>query len=256
MFAQLVGAGSQGLLVLLLISAVRGKFFTKYPLFYTYVTGSLLAASARFFFFTFRASHPDEYNLVYWYTQFLLVAGGHAVVWQIYAHTLLPYHGAAKMARVLVSAVYVLILMEICFFVLAGHAEDLTASIIRLERNLQGIQAVLLVLFSMLVWYYGIPLGRNVQGLLLGYGLLVVTRLITLTFRSVLGTDFYSWWYYSEPICIFATLLIWFLGFRSYYPNPEPECEIELEHDYNMATQRTLEALEKARGYLARVFLQ
>jgi hypothetical protein len=256
MLGLILGASSLGVLALLLASALRGKFFARYLFFYAYLLTWLAVGSLRLVFFAFHLDSPDEYGLVYWYTQFLLVAGGYAVVWQIYSHTLRSYPGTAKMARVLVSSVYAVVLMEVFFYVLAGHSEDLTGSIIRLERNLQGIQAVLLILFSTLVWYYGIPLRRNVQGLLLGYGLLVVTRLITLTFRSVLGTDFYSWWYYSEPICIFATLLIWFVGFRSYYPNPAPECEVELESDYKMATQRTLEALGRARGYLARAFLQ
>jgi len=253
MLIQMFGWCSQGLLVLLLLSAFRARFLKTYPLLYLYVAGWFLAGILRFYFFI---SQSDEYSPFYWYTQFLLVAGGYAVVWQIYSHTLRGYPGTAKMARVLVSSVYAVVLIEVFFYILAGQAERLTGSIIRLERNFQGVQAVLLILFATLVWYYGIPLGRNVQGLLLGYGLLVGARLVTLTLRSVLGTAFYSWWYYSEPICILATLLIWSVAFRSYCPNPAPEYEVELERDYEMATQRTLDALGKARGYLARAFLQ
>jgi hypothetical protein len=160
------------------------------------------------------------------------------------------------MARILVSAVYATVLIEFVVKMFSGRAEELIGSIVRLERNLQSVQAVLLILFVMLVWYYAIPLGRNVQGLVQGYGLFVGTRLITLTLRAFLGTPFYSWWYYSEPICVLATLLIWSLAFRSYHPNPVPDRSIELERDYELAVQRTTEAIATARGYLARAFLQ
>jgi hypothetical protein len=116
------------------------------------------------------------------------------------------------------------------------------------------VQAVLLLVFVTLVWYYGIPLGRNLQSLLLGYGLLVGARLITLTFRSFLGASFYSWWYYSEPISILITLLIWVAGLRSYSPNAAPD--LDIERDYELAARRTVDVFVRAKGYLARAFLQ
>jgi hypothetical protein len=251
-----LGVLSLVLLALLLARGMNGRYITTYPFFYAYVGGWLLAGLIRFFFFTFHLSHPDEYTLVYWYTQFLLVAGGYAVVWQIYAHTLKDYAGTARMARHLVSLIYATILFEFIGKLFSGQADELISSVIRLERNLQSVQAVLLILFVMLVGYYGIPLGRNVQGLVVGYGLFVGTRLITLTLREVLGTPFYSWWYYSEPICVLATLLVWSLALRSYQPNPVPDRSIEIERDYKLATRRTAEAIATARGYLARALIQ
>jgi len=256
MLTPILGFSSEALLALLLVSALRGRYLTKYPFLYIYVVCWFFAGLVRFFFFTFHLNHPDEYTLVYWYTQFLLVAGGYAVVLQIYTHTLENYAGTARMARVLVSVIYATVLLEFIVKMFSGRAVELIGSVIRLERNLQSVQAVLLILFVMLVRYYGIPLGRNVQGLVLGYGLFVGTRLITLTLRAFLGTPFYSWWYYSEPICVLATLLIWSLAFRSYHPNPVPDRSIELERDYELAVQRTTEAIATARGYLARAFLQ
>jgi hypothetical protein len=246
----ILGVSSLGLLALLLASALKGRFLTRYPFFYACVIAWLSVGLLRFVFFTFRWDHPDEYGLVYWYTQFLLVATGYGVVWQIYEHTLSHYPGTAKMARIFVSSVYSLVLLEVGFQVLSGRAQDLTGSIIRLERNFHAVQAVLLILFVALVAYYSIPLGRNLKSLLLGYGLLVGTRLITLTFRSFLGTSFYSWWYYLEPICILVTLLSWVMGLRSYYPNAAPNRDIE--RDYEIAARRTVDVFVRARGYLAR----
>lgn len=256
MLGLILGVISLGLLALLLICALKGSFFTKYPLFYVFITGWLMVGLLRFFYFTCYSPYSEEYSVVYWYTQFLLVAGGYSIGWQIYAHTLNPYRGTVKMARSLVSTVFVVVLIELFSTISVGRADELTRSIIRLERNLHGVQAVLIMLFIMLVWYYGIPLGKNLRGLVLGYGFFVGTRLITLALQSVFGESFYSWWYYSEPICVLATLIIWSIALRSYYPNPIPDREIELEHDYELTAQRTVQALSRARGYLARAFLQ
>jgi hypothetical protein len=256
MLGLILGVSSLGLLALLLISALTGRLFTKYPLFYVFIVGWLMVGLLRFFYFTFYSLYSVEYTFVYFYTQFVLVAGAYGVTWQIYAHTLKPFPGTAKMAKILVTAVFVTVLSQLFVTILVGNAEELTNGVLRLERNLHSIQAVLIVVLITLVWYYGIPLGRNLRGLLLGHGLFIATRLVTLALQATLEMSFYAWWYYSEPICVFATLLTWSVALREYQPNPMPERELELEQDYALLAHRTVQALSTARGYLARAFLQ
>ena len=256
MVGLILGVSSLGLLALLLFSALRGRFFTKYPLFYVFITGWLMVGLLRFFYFTLYSLHSVEYTLAYFYTQFLLVAGSYGVLWQIYSHTLNPYPGTAKMAKILVTTVFVTVLSQLFITIFVGNGAELTNSVLRLERNLHSTQAVLISVLITLVWYYDIPLGRNVQGLLVGHGLFIATRLVTLALQAILEMSFYAWWYYSEPVCVFATLLIWSVALREYQPNPMPERELELEQDYALLAHRTAHALSTARGYLIRAFLQ
>ena len=95
----------------------------------------------------------------------------------------------------------------------------------------------------------------NLRGLLLGHGLFIATRLITLALQAIFEMSFYAWWYYSEQICVLATLIVWSVALREYQPNPIPEHDIELEHDYELLAHRTVYAFSRARGYLARAFL-
>ena len=260
MLGVILGVSSLGLLALLLIRAVKGRFVTRYPLFYVFISGWLVVALLRFFYFTVYSVYSEEYNAVYWSTQFLLVAGGYGVLWQIYTHTLKPFPGTSNLAKVLVTTVFLTVLIQLFVTKLTDQAEELTKAVVRLDQNLHSVQAVLMILFVMLVWYYGIPLGKNLRGLVMGYGFLVGTRLFTLALRFLLGEPsyswVYSWWYYSEPICVFATLVIWSVALRTYQPNPIPEREIELEEDYQLLAHRTVQALSTARGYLMRAFLQ
>jgi len=253
MLVQILGWFSEGLLALLLISALKGGFLKQYPLFYAYAAGWFLVGLFRFYVFTFQL---DSYLSFYWYSQFLLVAGGYSILWQIYAHILNPYPGTARMARVLVGAVFVSMLIQGLIMMLDGQTGGLTRSVVRLERNLHSVQTILIIVLVMLVWYYSIPLGKNLRGLLLGYGFLVTTRLITLTLQAFLGTSFYAWWSYSEQACVLVTLIVWSRTLRSYQPNPVPEHSSRLEHDYELAAQRTADAIATARGYLAKAFLQ
>ena len=252
MLAQTLWWADNALIAFLFVCAIRGRFLTKYAIFYSYLCGVLLLGSVRFYVIRFE---PSSYLEIYWYTQFLLVAGGFSIIWQIYAHTLDPYPGTARMARVLVGTVFVTILTQQLFTMFTGHSEESIRSVIRLDRNLQSIQAVLIMVLIMLVWYYGIPLGRNTKGLLLGHGLLIATRLITLTAQSFFEIS-NAWWYHLEQTIGFATLMVWAIAFRTYEPNPVPGREAALEQDYELIARRTAQALSRARGHLVRALLQ
>jgi hypothetical protein len=160
------------------------------------------------------------------------------------------------MASVLVGAVFVTVLIQLFLVMVSGQGSELSKSVLRLERNLHSVQAVLIVVLITLVWYYSIPLGRNMRGLLLGHGLLITTRLITLALQAIFEISFYAWWYYSEQLFVLATLIVWSMALRTYQPNPIPEHEVVLEHDYELLAHRTVQAFSTARGYLARAFLQ
>ena len=252
-FAQLTWWCSSGLLAILLLCAFRGRFVSKYPVFCAYAFVMLLGGICRYYVFKF---YPDEYLRFYWYTEFLTVAGGYAIIWQMYSHTLQPYPGSARMARVVVSAVFAAIWVQLLFIVVLSQGREVWGRVLLMERNLYSVQVVLILLFLLLIWYYRIPLGGNLNGLLAGYGLYVAATLITLTLRSALGAPFQVWWDILSQISVVVSLGIWAIAFRSYCPNPVPEHKIELERDYELAAQRTVEAIGRARGYLARAFLQ
>lgn len=243
---------SNVLVVLLLVQAVRGNFFTKYVLFFSYVSYVLVVNLVAFYVYSFR---PEEYLAFYWYTQFLGVAGSYCVTWEIYTHVLRDYPGTAKMARCLVSVSLIGVLGTALVNAFSGEASGLVKSVIRFERNLQAVQAILLTLLLILIRYYAIPLGRNLRGLIVGYGFFIGAGVITLTLRSYLGTPFQFWWQYLQESSGLMTSMIWVPAFWSYVPNPEPDVSIRLEEDYAVLAERTYRAIAKARDSVLRVFL-
>ncbi|MBI4459600.1 MAG: hypothetical protein HY648_06035, partial [Acidobacteria bacterium] len=112
------------------------------------------------------------------------------------------------------------------------------------------VQATLLILLVSLIIYYQIPVGRNLRGLIAGYGFFVGVSVMLLTLRSYLGPPFQMWWQYLQQVSTLATFLIWCFALYSYWPSPAPARETELEQDYIVIATRTERAMARARSYL------
>ena len=239
------------LIALLLVQAVREKYFTKYILFFSYLNYVLVVNLAAFCVYAFK---PGAYLAFYWYTQFLGLAGGYCVTWEIYRHVLRDFPGTAKMARCLVSVFLLGALGTALVNAFFGEAGGLVRSVIRFERNLQAAQSILLTLLLILIRHYAIPLGRNLRGLILGYGLIIGVGIVTLSIRSYIGTPFQLWWEYLQKGSGLVASGIWVHGLWVYAPNPKADISISLEEDYAVLTDRTYRAITKARASVLRVF--
>lgn len=249
MVTQILWWAGNALLTLLLVRSVLGRFFTKYLVFYFYLSYVLLESLLSFYVYVF---NPGAYQGFYWNTQFLSVALGYCVIWEIYTQALAEYAGVARMARCLLSVIFVVVLAKVLVNTVSGSAWSLAETTAQLERNLRSIQAFLLVGILGLLVYYAIPVGRNLRGMILGYGLFIGTRMINLTVQSYLLEEFHLWSEYVQPMAYFVTLLIWCVTFWSYHPNPEPKTEIKLERDCELFAAQTAKAIGRARSYLVR----
>jgi hypothetical protein len=237
------------LLLLILVRATQGQLLSKYPVVYSYFASLLVAEVIRVYI---HFSAPDKSLPIYWTTQFVCVAAGYFLVWEIYRQALHNFPGTGLIARHVVSAIFVLILANVFLSGGGWRIEEFGQSVIRLERDFQAVQVVLLLLLQILISYYGIPLGRNIRGLLLGQGLFVSTSVAILAVRGYMGLSFQQFWVYAQQVCSVGTLLIWTHAFWSYEPNPNPTVRIDLEEDYATLVRRTNLAFVKARSILLR----
>ena len=215
---------------LLLIRSVQGRFCQRYSLFYAYLSYVLLGDLLRLYVYIF---HPGSYQNFYWNTQFVSVLLGYGVIWEIYRQALEHYPGAARIARDLLSVIFILVVSKAFVTTLSGrHTWSPARTTAELELNLRTVQAILLVALGGLLFYYPIRIGRNLRGMILGYGFFISTSLINLSFRSHFGEKFNLWRPYLQPVSYLATLLIWYWALWSYYPNPQPETQVFIEREY------------------------
>jgi hypothetical protein len=155
------------------------------------------------------------------------------------------------MARGLVTAVFVAVLLQ---FVLGGALGQFADGVMRLERNMRVIEISLLTLLVALMLFYGVHLGRNLFGLLFGYGLLLTSNMLMLILHTALGPSAQSWLNPLREILEMATVVIWLAMLWRIEPVPVPVPSTGLEEDYAELTERVGRAIAVARQQIARIF--
>ena len=234
---------------LLLVRAVTGGFVRKYILFYSYLGWVLTLSSVRLIIYIAR---PAYYRDFYWDTQPLSVLVGCGLVWEIYRQALRPYAGAARMARNLLLFFLLMALSKTLINAWDGSGLWRSETTAELERNMRTVQGMLLIALILVLAHYSIPLGRNVKGMILGYGLFISTSVINLTLRVFLGDSFQKPWQYLQPIFYLAALTVWALSLWSYQTIPAPATEPRIEADYQFLAATTRKRLFQVRAYVAR----
>lgn len=244
MLSQAIWWSSAALETLVLIRGVRGRLVLHYPVFYGYIFFVLSQSNLRALVLRW---YQGAYGPLYWTTEFLGLAIGCWVVFEIYQVALAPYPGTAKMARKVLLFLLVMALARVIneFWSDPRILSDTTA--LQAERSLRTFQAVAILALVLLFVSYSITFGRNLRGILLGYGFFIGERVICLTFVSEGGRDF---WFYAYSASYIAALCLWLGHLWSYQPSPEPKGKLGLELEYQRIAAATQRRLQEARGYL------
>src|SRR5271168_4550368 len=104
MLDQFIWWLNMALEAVVLIRGARGRWASRYPVFYAYLLFVLLQSLLRFYFY--QCGSP-LFPYVYWCTEFLAVLVGCAVTFEIYKAGLLAFPGTARMARNILCIIFV-----------------------------------------------------------------------------------------------------------------------------------------------------
>jgi len=227
-----------------LVRAAEAKFTRHYKLFYLYL-GFILLRDLWLLGVYFR--WPKFYTYAYWSSEPVGVLVGCGLVWEVYKVALARYPGTARMARNALAFLFIFASTRI--FVKAWNRPTWIPhrTGYEIECDLRIVQLALLAGLVVLFVCYAIRLGRNLKGIIYGYGLFLVTSVVNLTLRYDLGDSFQRSWAYIQPFCYLLVLLVWSVALWSYAPIPEPTSEPRLEADYE-----SLVAAAKRKLYSAR----
>ncbi|HKD51902.1 MAG TPA: hypothetical protein VKB90_13925, partial [Candidatus Acidoferrum sp.] len=192
------------------------------------------------------------YARVFWITEWLGVLAGCAVVFEIYRVGLRAYPGTARLARNLLGFVFLLAVAKAAIETGNNPLWWSTASTLDLELALRVVQALALLALVVLFLFYSIPFGKNLRGILLGYGLFLGESVVWLSFAPRNWANFRAFWSPIHAGFYSVVLLVWALHLWSYVPNPEPKTAVRLEEQYQRMAASTSRKLQEARGYLAK----
>jgi hypothetical protein len=245
MVGQLIWWTSITLEIVLLARGFYNRLMYRYPIFYSYITLVLLQDIARLSAYHWKFS---LYKPVYWGTEFTGLVFGSLIVFEIYKVSLAAFPGAARMTRNALSTVFVIALVKGLLDASAGW--QLVSAAPEIERALRAVQAAAILALVALFLLYSIPFGRNLRGILLGYGLFVGERVICLTFVSLQTHNF---WFYAYSASYIGALSLWIGYLWSYQPNPQPRAGgTNLDDEYQKIATATQRWLQGMRGYLRR----
>lgn len=242
-----LGNFAQGLL---LYRAWRGRFFTKYPIFYSYLVYVTVEQLVRFYFLTFRSY--AEFTKVFWSTQFISVSVGYCVIWEIYRQALMHYPGVARLARTCLTAILLLVVTKVMLNGMSGAIRPRGSDAADLEKYFRSVQAALLIVIAGLVAYYAIPLGRNLKGMLFGYGAYVCLTVMHLALHTYFGERFQPIRQHMGWVSYSVALVTWCATLWSYHPNPRPVRTVRIESDYQQLSAQTGRILAAARASVGR----
>jgi hypothetical protein len=238
MLGNVIWWSSIALEIALLLRGLGSGLFRRLPIFFGYMSFVVLQEIIRLLF-----QNQDVYPAVYWFTEFLGLAFGSLVIFEIYKISLLAYPGAARMARNALAFVFLTAVAKGLADVVSSGEWHGQPTAFQIERALRSVQAAAILALVVLFLVYSIPFGRNLRGILLGYGLFIGQRVICLTFMPTQGHHF---WFYAYSAIYPMTLVVWLAHLWSYQPIPAPRAAVPLEQDYQniaAATQRRLQAM-------------
>ena len=245
MLGQLIWWSSITLEIVLLARGLYNRLAHRFPVFYSYIAFVLLQDIARFCTFQWKY---DLYKPVYWVTEFMGLAVGSLVVFEIYTVSLAVFPGAARMARNALTAVFLIALVK--GLLEASNGWLPASAAVEIELALRTVQAVAILALVALFLLYSIPFGRTLRGILLGYGLFVGERVICLTFVSLQTHNF---WFYAYSASYMGALSLWIGYLWSYQANPQPRAGgANLDDEYQRIATATQRWLQGMRGYLRR----
>lgn len=237
---------------LLLLRGLRENLLRRYPLFYVYVLSVFATELIRFSVFRWRG---DYYLDVYWLTQFISLLIGSAVIFEVYRAGLGPFPGAARMARNLLLIVFAGAFAKALANPSGGTLWWLAQTSEALERNLRVVQSLAILTLVCLSLWYAIPFGRNLRGILCGYGLFVAMTIVRLELVPYYA-QIKDYWPYLQAISYLVVLGLWVSALWASERVPKANRAVQIESDYQTLVASTRSQLQRtlARlGWVARV---
>jgi hypothetical protein len=240
-----------GLLIelLLLVRSVQTKTFTKYIYFYAYISCVFIVSAGLFI----GHSRLEFYEAWYWPTQFATLAMGCAVVLEIVRQALAAYPGAERFARVASWVVFAATFCYVEWHVARRTEWSTSNATVELERDLRVIEALVLATVLAIVFYYRIELGKNVTGMIVGFGAYVGVSLTTLELRSFVGPRFDAVWPILQTTAYFFALIVWTVALWTHSPNPDPPGGGGGSAGYDALVDATRARLDSVRSQLGGV---
>jgi len=249
MLTQVVWWATIALETLLLVRSAQQRLARKFPIFYFYLACVLSVDLLRFYCYKLQ---PSFYQKFYWYTEFLSVVIGYGVILEIYKRSLENHPGVARLAQKVLLLVLLVTLAEVVAATFSSPSGSWAYATAKLGRDLRYVEVTLWVVMLGVFSRYRIRAGRNLEGLILGYGFFIAISVVNLVFVFQPGNRFAPLARKLPSVAYLITLAIWCGTLWSSHPDPVPPAENQIERDYKVLVTQTRTTLARVITHLVR----
>jgi hypothetical protein len=247
-YIQVVWLG--GLLIegIILVRSVLGRSFAKYPLFFLYIASVLAGSMALYVIAIVR---PSQHGL-YWPKQYVTLFLGCGVIFEVSRHVFAQRVTLDRVARWTMLVTFGAIFLSVAIQAFFLPHWNVTTNTADLERDLRIAQAIVLMTILFLTGYYGIGIGKNIRGMILGFGIYVGASVFSLTLRLFVGTRFDRAFGVIQNTAYFLALAVWMVALWSYDSEPTEKPPSSSGGEYQLLAGRTQEILGSINDHLDR----
>jgi hypothetical protein len=219
MFAWWIGGLDTALQAVILARGATKGMLPKYPFFYIPLLASLVGSVAGLAVFRFDRAAYVHY---FWVAEFATLGLCCANIPEILRH-LCGYSGATRRFAVFTNASLAVSMVGFGLaFILGPTNWNNGRHFYILERNFRATEALIYVAMVAGILYFGVPLGQNLKGILLGYGLYVGASLLICA-AVVRFPHFLDGWSPVPSVWNGVCFIIYLRGLWNYDPPPQPE---------------------------------
>ena len=217
---------------LILLRGAWVRLWKVYPLFYFQLACSLVASNMAFWIFL---RHPASYFEAYWNAQILTMLTACCSLLELSRQ---GFRGGGVPDRRFGRSIFCFVCLlaanggALYWALFRGKAPSraLQAALVAFERDFRLIQALILLVLLAGLFYFGLPLGRNLKGIFFGYGIYVGSSLLTLALEARFLRWFYPFWAVLQPASYLASLLIYLFYLWSYQPAVAPSLALSVAY--------------------------
>jgi len=247
-YIQTVWLGGLLIECVILVRSVLGRSLANYPFFYLYVASVFAASMA---LYVIAIVSPSTHGL-YWPKQYVTLFLGCGVIFEVSRHVFARRVTLDRVARWTMLVTFGAIFLSVAVQAFFLPHWNVTTNTADLERDLRIAQAIGLMTILLLTGYYGIGIGKNIKGMILGFGIYVGASVFSLTLRLFVGPRFNPVFGVIQNTAYLVALSIWMVALWSYEAEPTEKPPSISEGEYQLLAGRTQEILGSINDHLDR----
>jgi hypothetical protein len=203
---------------LLVWRLVKDGIWRHYPYFSLLV---VYGVSQHVILFAVLHLSPLAYPSWYWGSGVIHIFLWFLLIWEVFRQT---FPKASPLHRMVSrqAAIGTIVLISISTGMLwAVETYGKSHSVyLAMERSFGFVQAVLILAVLTLARYYHLPVGRNIWGIAVAFGMYSSLSTAASALVDLMHASFFPYWYLLSPFSVVAMLGMWIWALWIYAPNP------------------------------------